>query len=41
MSAQIGGQAVGPVLAGFMFDATGSYLKPLLVFAGVASSAGV
>ena len=41
MSAQIGGQAVGPVLAGFMFDATGSYLMPLLVFAGVASSAGV
>ena len=41
MSAQIGGQAVGPVLAGFMFDATGSYLMPFLVFAGVASSAGV
>ena len=31
MSAQIGGQAAGPVLAGFMFDATGSYLLPLLV----------
>ena len=41
LSAQIGGQAVGPVLAGFMFDATDSYLMPLLVFTGVASLAGV
>ncbi len=41
MSAQIGGQAAGPVLAGFMFDATGSYLMPLLVFTVVASMAGM
>ncbi len=39
LSAQIGGQAVGPVLAGFMFDATDSYVMPLLVFAGAASLA--
>ena len=41
MSAQIGGQAVGPVLAGFMFDATGSYQIPLLVFTGAAALAGI
>ena len=41
MSAQIGGQAAGPVIAGFMFDATSSYVVPLLVFTGVASLAGV
>ena len=41
MSAQIGGQAVGPVLAGFMFDATGSYQMPLLVFTGAATLAAI
>ena len=41
ISAQIGGQAVGPVLAGFMFDATGSYQIALLVFTGAASLAGI
>jgi sugar phosphate permease len=41
MSAQIGGQAVGPVLAGFMFDATGSYEMALMVFTGSALLAGV
>ena len=41
MSAQIGGQAIGPVLAGFMFDATGSYQVPFLVFTGAASLAGL
>ncbi|MCH7565525.1 MAG: hypothetical protein IH968_17065 [Gemmatimonadetes bacterium] len=41
MSAQIGGQAVGPVLAGFMFDATGSYQMPLLVFTAAAALAGI
>jgi len=41
MSAQIGGQAVGPVLAGFMFDATGSYHLPLMVFTGSALLASV
>ena len=33
MSAQIGGQALGPVVAGFLFDATNSYRTPFLVFA--------
>jgi len=33
LSAQIGGQALGPVLAGFLFDATNSYRVPFLVFA--------
>jgi len=32
---QIGGQAVGPVVAGFVFDATGSYRLVFLVFACV------
>jgi len=41
MSAQIGGQAVGPVLAGFLFDATSSYQLALLVFTGSALLAGV
>ena len=38
---QVGGQAVGPVLAGFMFDATGSYQLPFRVFAGAALLAGL
>ena len=33
LSAQIGGQALGPVVAGFLFDATKSYRAPFLVFA--------
>ncbi len=33
LSAQIGGQALGPILAGFLFDATNSYRTPFLVFA--------
>jgi len=41
MSAQIGGQAIGPVLAGFMFDATGSYQMPFLVFTGAATLAAI
>ena len=41
MSVQIGGQAVGPVLAGFLFDATSSYQLALLVFTGSALLAGV
>ena len=41
MSAQIGGQAAGPVLAGFMFDATGSYQMPFLVFTGTATLAAI
>ena len=41
MSAQIGGQALGPVMSGFMFDATGSYQLPLMVFTAAASLAGL
>ena len=41
MSAQIGGQALGPIFAGFMFDATGSYQLPFLVFSGAACLAGL
>ena len=36
---QIGGQALGPVIAGFSFDATGNYWAPFLFFA-VAVAAG-
>jgi OFA family oxalate/formate antiporter-like MFS transporter len=38
---QIGGQAVGPVAAGFVFDATGSYHLVFLVFAGVVTLGSV
>jgi MFS family permease len=38
---QIGGQALGPVIAGFMFDATGAYLLPFLVFGAAVSLAGL
>ena len=41
LSAQIGGQALGPVMSGFMFDATGSYQLPLMVFTAAASLAGL
>ena len=41
MSAQIGGQAAGPVVAGFLFDATGSYQLPIMVFTGLAALAGL
>jgi MFS family permease len=34
---QLGGQAVGPVAAGFVFDATGSYQMVFLFFAGVVA----
>ena len=34
---QLGGQAVGPVAAGFVFDATGSYHMVFLFFAGVVA----
>lgn len=32
LPAQIGGQAIGPVVAGFMFDATGGYRIPFTIF---------
>jgi MFS family permease len=34
---QIGGQAVGPITAGFVFDATGSYHTVFLLFASVVA----
>jgi MFS family permease len=34
---QLGGQAVGPVAAGFVFDATGSYRVVFLFFSGVVA----
>ena len=41
MSAQIGGQALGPVLAGFLFDATNNYQLPFLVFAVAVWAGGL
>ena len=41
LSFQVAGQALGPVVAGFMFDATGNYQLPLMVFTVAAFSAGV
>jgi hypothetical protein len=38
---QIGGQAVGPVTAGLVFDATGSYHLVFLCFAGVVALGSV
>jgi MFS family permease len=38
---QIGGQAVGPVAAGFVFDATGSYHIVFLFFACVVALGSV
>ena len=35
LPAQIGGQAMGPILAGFMFEATGGYELPFTIF-GIA-----
>ena len=40
LPAQIGGQAIGPVGSGFMFDASGGYLVPFVIFgSAVALSA--
>ena len=40
LPAQIGGQAIGPVVSGFMFDASGGYLAPFIIFgSAVALSA--
>jgi sugar phosphate permease len=38
---QIAGQALGPIIAGFMFDVTGEYQLPFLVFAIAVSLAGL
>ena len=32
LPAQIGGQAIGPVVSGFMFDASGGYFLPFMIF---------
>ena len=41
MSAQVGGQALGPVLAGFLFDATDAYRLPFTIFAVAAFLSGL
>jgi MFS family permease len=41
IGAQIGGQVIGPVVAGFMFDAAGTYQPTFLVFAIALSLAAV
>ena len=38
---QIAGQAVGPIVAGFLYVATGGYETPFFIFAGAASAAGL
>ena len=38
---QVGGQALGPVLAGFMYDAFGSYQLPFRIFALAVTLAGL
>jgi sugar phosphate permease len=41
LSAQVGGQALGPIIAGVTFDWTGGYQLPFLLFTGVASLSGL
>jgi MFS family permease len=41
LPAQIGGQAMGPLVAGFMFDATGDYRAPFTVFGIIVGIAAV
>ncbi len=41
LSAQVSGQAMGPVIAGFMFDYTGSYQLPFWFFASGVIIAGL
>jgi len=41
LPAQIGGQAMGPIVAGFMFDATGGYQTPFTVFGIIVAFAAV
>ena len=41
LSAQVGGQALGPIIAGVAFDWTGGYQWPFLLFTGVASLSGL
>ena len=41
LPAQIGGQAMGPIVAGFMFDATDSYKTPFTIFGILVAAAAV
>ena len=41
MSVQVGGQALGPVIAGFMFDYFDSYRIPFTFFAVAVFLAGI
>ena len=41
LSAQVGGQALGPIIAGVTFDWTGGYQWPFLFFTAVASLSGL
>ena len=41
IGAQIGGQVVGPIMAGVLFDLTNSYWPPFLGFAGAVTAAGL
>ena len=41
LPAQIGGQAMGPIIAGFMFDSTGGYETPFTIFGLIVAFAAV
>ncbi len=41
LPAQIGGQAIGPVVSGFMFDASGGYFLPFVIFASAVALAAL
>ena len=41
LPAQIGGQAMGPIIAGFMYDSTGGYEMPFTVFGIIVAFAAV
>jgi MFS family permease len=41
MAAQVGGQAIGPVLSGFMFDYSGNYSLPFIIYAASVLVAGL
>ena len=41
MSVQVGGQALGPIIAGVLFDVTGGYRLPFMVFTASALLAGL
>ena len=41
LPAQIGGQAIGPVVSGFMFDAGGGYRAPFVIFGSAVGLAAL